>query len=179
MIRVWAYIGPKDYIGVSSLHPVFKNSYDFPPVVAEDIPFSQASQICLLRLTSSVTHLSPSCSSSLCAFTPHSLHHCIHLSVLLSLCSHPTIPPTPCVLTALSLDGSSSSKAVTMMDCPLPHPLPLPLPLALSRSALAVKALTRSRHGICFSPVCRWHRPGHGCKGRRRLVSLPAPATSA
>lgn len=37
----------------------------------------------------------------------------------------PPVPPTPRALTALSLDGSSSSKAVTMMDCRLPPNLPL------------------------------------------------------
>lgn len=71
---------------------------------------------------------------SLC-FLPHV--HSIIVSIYLSyspsapkLC-HPTIPPTPCALTALSLDGSSSSKAVTVMDCRLPQPLPLRLAFSL------------------------------------------------
>lgn len=81
----------------------------------------------------------------LCVLLPHSIIVSIYLFYSPSapkLC-HPTIPPTPCALTALSLDGRSSSKAVTMMDCRLPQPLPLPF--SLFCSALAVKALTRSR----------------------------------
>lgn len=65
----------------NALPPLF-----FAPVIGEAIPSNQA-LICSLHLTSNVTHLSPSYSSSLCAFTPRSLHHCIHSSLLLSLCS--------------------------------------------------------------------------------------------
>lgn len=137
---------PKDY-RVSFIIPkcwTFCPPLFFPSVLTEAILTHQALQICSLHLTSNVTHLSPSYCSSLCAFTPHSLYHCIiylfYSPSAPKLCQ-PTIPPTPCALTALSLDGSSSSKAVTMMDCWLPQPLPLPF--TLSRSALAVKALTR------------------------------------
>lgn len=121
-----------------------------------------------------------------CFYPLSSLYHCIHLSILLPSAPrpfHPSIPPTPCALTALSLDGSSSSKAVTMMDYRLPHPFAPPLPLslhfALPRSALAIKALTRSQCGICSTPVRRWHCPGHGRKGRRWRVSPAAPLASS
>lgn len=127
-------------------------------------------------------HWSPSISLllPLCFYPPV---HSIIVSIYLCYSSsapqpfHPSIPPTPCVLTALSLDGSSGSKAVTMMDYQLPHPFPLPL--SLPHSALAIKALTHCRCGICSTPVRRWHCPSHGRKGRRWRVSLAAPLASS
>lgn len=58
--------------------------------------------------------------------SPADLIHTVH-SIISSICLFysapalcpplpPSIPPAPCALTALSFDGGSSSKAVTMID---------------------------------------------------------------
>lgn len=82
----------------------------------------------LLQMSLTSLHLIPPVCVLLLLFTP-SLYPFICFTLPLHQSS--AIPPAPCALTALSLDGSSSSEAVTMMDCRLPQPLPPPLPFAL------------------------------------------------
>lgn len=108
--------GSSLHLNVQQQRALLPSPLFFPPVFCEATCHSPLSILLLLSVS-----------------FPPSLLHSIIVSIYLfyspsaaKLC-RPSIPPTPCALTALSLDGSSSSKAVTMMDCRLPPTSPSPV----------------------------------------------------